>query len=276
MIFKDNIRVPLRDRDPFLHVRRGFVDVEDGAVVVADVSGVRMQVPVGALACLMLEPGTTISHEAVKACAAEDCLLLWVGEGGVRMYSAGTPGGARSDKLMTQLGIAADPRRRLLVVREMFARRFGGEAPDKRSVEQLRGLEGVRVREKYGELAEKHGLTWGGRQYDPKAWAKGTDTNRAISAANACLYAVTECAVLVAGYSPAIGFLHSGKPLSFVYDIADLFKFEVSVPAAMEVVQKHSKDVEGDVRRLLRERFLATKLMEQLVPTIEEILDVGD
>ena len=273
---RDHIRVPLRERDPFLHVRRGMLDVEDGAVVVADANGIRMQVPVGALACLMLEPGTTVSHAAVKACADEDCLLLWTGEGGTRMYSAGTPGGARSDKLLLQVELANDPRRRLLVVREMFRRRFGGEVPEKRSVDQLRGIEGARVKEEYERLAVEFGMKWEGRRYDPSQWLKSNHVNRAISAANACLYAVAECAVLVAGYSPAVGFLHSGKPLSFVYDIADLFKFEVSVPAAFEVVSKRSLDPEGDVRRLLRTRFQAAKLMERLVPTIEEVLDVGD
>ena len=46
--------------------------------------------------------------------------------------------------------------------------------------------------------------------------------NRCLSAATACLHGLTEAAVLAAGYAPAIGFLHTGKPLSFVYDIADL------------------------------------------------------
>jgi CRISPR-associated protein Cas1 len=266
----------MRDRDPFLHVGRGILDVEDGAVVVVDVNGIRMQVPVGAIGCLMLEPGTSITHAAIKACADEDCLVIWTGEGGTRMYAAGAPGGARSDKLLVQLEIASDPRRRLLVVREMFLRRFGADMPDKRSVDQLRGIEGARVREQYAKMAQAVGMKWEGRRYDPKQWAKGSDANRAISAANACLYGVTECAVLVAGYSPAIGFLHSGKPLSFVYDIADLFKFDVSVPAAFEVVARGSQDPEGDVRRLLRTRFRATKLMERIVPTIEEVLDVGD
>ena len=192
------------------------------------------------------------------------------------MYSAGTPGGARSDKLLFQLELATDPKRRLLVVREMFRRRFGDDVPDKRSVDQLRGLEGARVRELYGEIAARHGLRWEGRRYDPKEWGKGSDANRAISAANACLYALSECAVLIAGYSPAVGFLHTGKPLSFVYDIADLFKFEVSVPAAFEVVARGSSDLEGDVRRLLRTRFKETRLMARIVPTIEEVLDVGD
>lgn len=273
---KTDIRIPLRDREPFLHVGRGTIDVEDGAVVLADVNGIRMQIPVGTLACLMIEPGTTITHAAVKACTDEDCLLVWCGEGGTRMYAAGAPGGARSDKLLFQLEVAQHPQRRLRVVKEMFRRRFGDTVPDKRSVDQLRGLEGARVREIYIEMAKTFGVPWKGRQYDPKAWNKGSDINRAISAANACLYGLTESAVLVAGYSPAVGFLHSGRPLSFVYDIADLFKFEVSVPAAFEVVAKSVPDPEGVVRRLLRDRFRNSRLMERIIPTIEEVLDVGD
>ncbi len=269
-------RVPLRDREAFLHLRRGIIDVEDGAVVLADVNGVRMQVPVGTVACLLLEPGISITHAAVKACAEEDCLLVWCGEGATRFYSAGSPGGARSDKLLRQLETVRDPKKRLMVVREMFRRRFGDDLPDKRSVEQLRGLEGARVRERYAEIAGAHGLTWSGRRYDPNEWQKSNDINRAISSANACLYAVTEAAVLVAGYSPAIGFLHTGKPLSFVYDIADLFKFEVSVPAAFEIVAKQEKNPDSAVRRLLRTRFREKKMLERLIPTIEDVLDVAD
>lgn len=271
-----SLRVPLRDREAFLHLRRGIVDVEDSAVVLADVNGVRMQVPIGTIACLLLEPGITITHAAVKACADEDCLLVWCGEGATRFYSAGSPGGARSDKLLRQLETARDPKKRLAVVREMFRLRFGDDVPDRRSVEQLRGLEGARVRERYGEIALAHGVAWTGRRYDPAEWRKSNDINRAISAANACLYAVTEAAVLVAGYSPAIGFLHTGKPLSFVYDIADLFKFDLSVPAAFEVVATQANNPESAVRRLLRTRFREQKVLERLIPTIEDMLDVAD
>ncbi len=270
------VYVPMRDREPFLHLGRGLVDVRDGAVVLCDVRGVRMQVPVGAIACLMLEPGISITHAAVKACADADCLLVWCGEGATRFYSAGAPGGARSDKLLRQLETSRDPKRRLLVVREMFRMRFKDEVPDKRSVEQLRGIEGARVRAKYEEIAAAYGVAWTGRRYDPKEWRHSNSINRAISSANACLYAVTEAAVLVAGYSPAIGFLHTGKPLSFVYDVADLFKFEVSVPAAFEVVAKGEAEADTAVRRLLRWRFRDQKLMEKLIPTIEDLLDVAD
>lgn len=269
-------RLPLREREPFLHLRYGTVDVQDGALVLTDVKGTRKQIPAGAIGCLMLQPGTTVTHAAVALCAQEDCLLIWCGEAGVRFYAAGSPGGARSDKLLFQMQLANDPKRRLAVVREMFRRRFGDSVPDRRSVDQLRGIEGVHVRETYAALAAKHGVAWDGRRYDPAQWTRSNDINRAISAANACLYGVSEAAVLVAGYSPAIGFLHSGKPLSFVYDIADLYKFELSVPVAFEVVAAGEKDVEGAVRRRLRDAFRAQKVMSRLIPDIEAVLDVGD
>ncbi|MFO0650366.1 MAG: type I-E CRISPR-associated endonuclease Cas1e [Polyangiales bacterium] len=270
-------RMPLREREPFLHLRYGTVDVQDNALVLNDVKGTRMQIPAGAIACLMLEPGITVTHAAVKLCAEEDCLLIWCGEGGVRFYAAGAPGGARADKLLFQLELAMDPKRRLKVVREMFRRRFGDDGPDRRSIEQLRGIEGARVREQYEALSEKHGVPWSGRRYDPAEWSRGDVINRAISAANACLYGVTEAAILVAGYSPAVGFLHTGRPLSFVYDVADVYKFEVSVPVAFEVVAKGAgNNPEGAVRKQLRDVFKTKRLMARIIPDIEGMLDVGD
>ena len=107
----------------------------------------------------------------------------------------------------------------------MFELRFGEEAPGRRSVDQLRGIEGTRVRATYKLLAQQYGVKWHGRRYDPKDWDKGDTVNQCISAATSCLYGITEAAILAAGYAPAIGFLHTGKPLSFVYDIADIIKF---------------------------------------------------
>jgi len=268
--------MPLKEREPFLHLRYGMLDVQDSAVVLTDVKGTRMQIPVGAIASLMLEPGTTVTHEAVKRCAEEDCLLIWCGEGGVRFYASGAPGGARSDKLLFQLEIANDPKRRIKVVREMFRRRFNDDAPDRRSIEQLRGLEGSRVREAYEAVAAQFNVPWKGRRYDPSEWKLADDSNRAISSANACLYGVTEAAILVAGYSPAVGFLHSGKPLSFVYDIADLYKFQITVPLAFQVVAERVKDVEGEVRRRLRDVFKREGLIAKIIPDIEAVLDVAD
>ena len=179
-----------------IFVQYGRIDVKDGAFVVVDeVNGERLLIPVGSVACLMLEPGTRVSHAAVKLAAATGTLLIWVGEAGVRLYSAGQPGGARSDKLLYQAKLALDEELRLKVVRKMFEMRFGEPAPAKRSVNQLRGIEGARVRKTYELMAKQYGVKWDGRRYDPKDWLAGDVVNQCLSAATSCLYGVTEAAV---------------------------------------------------------------------------------
>ena len=145
----------------------------DGAFVLVDANGARVQIPVGGLACLMLQPGTRITHAAVALAARVGCLLVWVGEAGVRLYAAGQPGGARADRLLWQAAAALDERPRLRVVRAMYTLRFGEEPPARRSVDQLRGIEGVRVRTMYKQLARLHGVTWDARRYDPERVGRG-------------------------------------------------------------------------------------------------------
>lgn len=269
--------IPLKDRMSMIFVGMGQIDVRDGAFVVVDeVNGERMHIPVGSVACLLLEPGTRVSHTAIKLAATVGTLLIWVGDAGVRLYSAGQPGGARSDKLLYQAQLALDEKLRLKVVRKMFELRFGEEPPSRRSVDQLRGMEGARVRKTYQVLAKQYGIKWHGRRYDPKQWDASDVTNQCLSAATACLYGITEAAILAAGYAPAIGFLHTGKPLSFVYDIADIVKFETVVPAAFRVAAKSPAMAEREVRIACRDAFKQTKLLQRLIPMIEEVLAAGD
>lgn len=239
------------------------------------------QIPVGGLAGLMLEPGARISHAAVLLAARTGTLITWVGEGGVRLYSAGQPGGARSDKLLWQAKLALDDAARLRVVRRMFEIRFGDAAPERRSIDQLRGIEGVRVRESYALLARKYGVDWRRRKYDPKDWEAGDIPNRCLSAATACLHGLTEAAVLAAGYAPAIGFLHTGKPLSFVYDIADLWKVQTVVPEAFRIAGQAAKgalDIAPDraVRLACRDTFRSSGLLSKIIPQIEDVLSAGN
>jgi CRISPR-associated protein Cas1 len=157
----------------------------------------------------------------------------------------------------------------------MYEIRFGEQAPSRRSVEQLRGIEGVRVRETYKRLAQRHGVQWKRRDYDPNNWDSADIANRCISAATSCLYGVTEAAVLAAGYAPAVGFIHTGKPLSFVYDIADLFKFDTVVPVAFQIAARNPPHPERAVRLACRDIFRQTKLLGRIIPIIEEVLSAG-
>jgi CRISPR-associated protein Cas1 len=163
----------------------------------------------------------------------------------------------------------------------MYEMRFGEPAPARRSVDQLRGIEGVRVRKLYELLARQHGVTWRRRAYDVADWEAGDVPNRCLSAATACLHGLSEAAVLAAGYAPAIGFLHTGKPRSFVYDIADLWKFETVVPEAFRIAGLAAKGkliqpVERAVRLACRDAFRNSGLLSKIIPRIEEVLTAGE
>ena len=274
--------IPIKDRASIVFIEKGQLDVLDGAFVMVDQTGVRTHIPVGGLACLMLQPGTRTSHAAVALASRVGCLLVWVGEAGVRLYSAGQPGGARADRLLHQARLALDPNARLNVVRKMYDMRFGEPAPQRRSIDQLRGIEGARVKRLYEVLARQHGVKWKGRRYDSGDWDAADLPNRCLSQATACLYGLAEAAILAAGYAPAIGFLHTGKPQSFVYDVADVYKFETVVPIAFRVAgqaqqrkQPASGDPIGEVRRGCRDSFRKTGVLSRLIPGIEEMLTAG-
>lgn len=272
--------IPMKERSSIMFVEKGQLDVLDGAFVVVDKNGVRTHIPVGGLACLMLEAGARISHAAVVLAARAGTLIVWVGEAGVRLYAAGQPGGARSDRLLYQARLALDDDARLKVVRKMYAIRFGEPAPERRSIEQLRGIEGARVKRLYELQARENGIVWRRRDYDPGNWGAADVPNRCLSAATSCLYGLAEAAILAAGYAPAIGFLHTGKPQSFVYDVADVYKFETVVPIAFLIAGRAAKgkltaDPVSETRRACRDSFRKANLLERLIPGIEEMLSAG-
>jgi CRISP-associated protein Cas1 len=267
--------IPIKDRLSILFIEKGNLDVLDGAFVVVDKNGVRTHIPVGGVACLMLETGTRVSHAAVTLASRVGCLLVWVGDGGVRLYASGQPGGARADRLLYQARLALDDDARLKVVRKMYALRFNEEPPERRSVDQLRGIEGVRVRKMYELLAKQYNVPWKHRDYDPLDWDSGDIPNRCLSSATACLYGICEAAILAAGYAPAVGFIHTGKPQSFVYDIADILKFETVVPVAFRIASKKSHEPDREVRLACRDSFRQSKLLNRIIPMIEQVLAAG-
>jgi CRISPR-associated protein Cas1 len=267
--------ISIKERVSLVFLEKGQLDVLDGAFVLVDQNGVRTHIPVGSVACMMLEPGIRVSHAAVSLASRVGCLLVWVGEAAVRLYASGQPGGARSDRLLYQAKLALDDGLRLKVVRKMYALRFGEEPPERRSVDQLRGMEGARVKQTYKLLARRYGVVWSGREYNPDQWSASDIPNRCLSAATACLYGITEAAILAAGYAPAVGFIHTGKPLSFVYDMADIVKFETVVPAAFKIAATQPTEPERSVRLACRDAFRQSKLLERLIPLIEEVLAAG-
>jgi CRISP-associated protein Cas1 len=261
----------VRDSWSYLYVDRGRIARDTYGVTLVDERG-KVPIPAASLTLLMLGPGTTISHAAVQALAASGCLIAWTGEEAVRFYAIGMGETSSSRNLLQQVAAYGDPTTRISVVRRLYEMRFGEALDPGLSLRQIRGREGARVRDAYAAAARATGVEWRGRSYDKREWARADPVNRALSSANACLYGVCASAIIAAGYSPAIGFIHTGKVLSFAYDIADLYKTEISIPAAFAEASSGGNGLESRVRRACRRAFKDTRLLRRIVPDIQYAL----
>ena len=264
-----------RDGLSYLYVEHCRVEQEGKAVALWDPRGVT-PVPCASLALLLLGPGTQISHAAVKALADCGCLAAWCGEEGVRFYASGTGETRSSRNLQKQVLLWAREETRMKVVRTMYAMRFGEVVPDTLSLQQLRGREGARMRDAYQRIAQETGVPWSGRQYDRNSWNSADPVNRVLSAANSCLYGVCHAAIVSLGYSPALGFIHTGKQLSLVYDLADLYKVETTIPVSFETVREGTTPLERTARIRLRDRFRETRLLERIVSDLDALFGSVD
>ncbi len=243
----------------------GFVDAELGTTAI----------PLDQFAIVLLGPGTTLTHGAARMLADNNTLVCWSGEKGVRLYAYGTGGTHSAARLLRQAEAWVYPERRLAVIARMYRRRFAEEIPTGTTIETIRAMEGYRVRSCYEREAARVGVQWKGRDYDQSSWDRADPLNRALSAANSCLYGICHAAILSAGFSPSIGFIHTGKQLSFVYDIADLYKTDLTIPCAFETVAVGTEEVERRVRMRSRDLFHEQRLLRRILPDISEVLNVA-
>ena len=265
----------VRDGLSYLYLEHGRVEKKYQAVEFVDKEGGCTLVPAAALGVLMLGPGTTITHAAVKALADNGCLVLWTGEEGTRLYAQGGGETRKAYRLLHQAGLACDPQKRLAVIRRMYEARFEEPLDPALTLQQVRGLEGVRVREAYARASREYAVPWHGRRSDRKDWGRGDPINRALSAAHALLNGLCHTAIVSGGYSPALGFIHTGKQLSFVYDIADLYKAELTIPLAFRMTAAGSVSLEKRVREACREAFKEHRLLPRILPDIDRILEAN-
>lgn len=263
----------VRDSWSYLYTEHARIDQDGRAIAIQDMHGTT-PVPCASLSLLMLGPGTTITHAAVNVLAKTGCLVAWTGEGGVRFYAQGLGETRSSRRLLWQSWQWADERRRLAVVMQMYRMRFDEQLDPGLTLRQIRGKEGIRIREAYAQAARTYGIEWKGRSYNRGDWNAADPVNRALSAANSCLYGVCHAAIVAAGYSPAVGFIHTGRMLSFVYDVADFYKVEMTVPAAFRAASEESDNLERQVRLHCRDKFKEQRLLARIVRDIDEALNV--
>ncbi len=265
----------LADSLTYLYTEHTVVEQKAKAIELFDKDGSTL-VPTAALTVLLLGPGTRITHAAVKALADSGCAIVWVGEDGTHCYAHGGGETRKAYHLLHQARLASDPALRLDVCKRMYRMRFAHQDLDPfLTLEQLRGMEGARVRDAYAHASITYGVSWHGRSYDRANWGNSDPINRALSAANALLNGLCHAAIVSGGYSPALGIIHTGKQLSFVYDIADLYKVEITIPTAFRVVSESNERVESRVREACRQAFKETKLLQRILPDTETLLAIS-
>jgi CRISPR-associated protein Cas1 len=263
----------VKDKYPFLYLERGRLEIDDSSIKWIDADGHVVPLPVATLNTLLLGPGTSITHEAVKVAAAANCSVCWVGEDSLLFYAAGHLPTADTRNLRHQMEQAADPEASLAVARRMFARRFPDADLEDKSLKEMMGMEGHRVRSLYQQKAEHYGVGWKGRTFTPGRFELSDVTNQVLTSCNAALYGILCSAVHGMGYSPHIGFIHSGSPLPFIYDLADLYKEELCIDLAFaltrELAGRYNKH---KVSAVFRERVIAMNLLARVAEDIPQIL----
>ena len=263
------------DRMTFLYLERCKISRSDGAITAQDEDGI-VHIPAAAISVLLLGPGTEITHRAMELIGENGVTVIWVGEHGVRYYAHGSALTNHSTYLLRQAEMVSNERKHLIVVKKMYQMRFPDDDVSDLTLQQLRGREGSRIRNVYQSLSKQYGVKWSGREYDPEDYDVGDTVNKSLSAGNACLYGLAHAVICSLGCSPGLGFVHVGHELSFVYDIADLYKAETTIPLAFEVAAQDPGDIEGVTRRKLRDKFKDGHILDRMVHDIKFLLSEED
>ena len=265
----------LEDSISYIYIEHAIIERSDSAIIAIQEAG-KTPIPIAAMTCLLLGPGTKITHAAIRALCDNGCMAIWCGENGTRFYAAGIGETRSARNLLRQAHMCMDADSHLKVAVRMYQIRFPHTKTDGMTLQQLRGMEGIRVRKAYDLASRTTGVKWRKRTYKSENWQAADAINRALSEANAMLYGLCHAAIVSLGYSPGLGFIHTGKQLSFVYDIADLYKVETTIPAAFAAVNtapKPTDDLSKAVRLQCRARFANAKLLSRIPKDIAWLLN---
>lgn len=267
----------ISDRVSFIYVEHAKINRIDSSITVSDYRGV-VTIPCAIIGVLMLGPGTDISHRAIEILGDTGTSVVWVGERGVRYYAHGQSLSHSTKLLEKQAKLVFNTKTRLDVARKMYAMRFKNEDVSKLTMQQLRGREGARIRRLYREQATKFKVEWNRRDYKIHDFESSNVVNQALSAANVSLYGVCHSVIVALGMSPGLGFVHTGHDKSFVYDIADLYKAELTIPLAFSLAAeaKDNDDIGQLARLALRDKMLDGRVMQKIVTDLQYLMNISE
>lgn len=277
----DTARIPYKDRHGLLWLRYGHLTVVDGTLrwTKAPENGVSetiFDIPFQMLSCIVLGPGSMVSHDAMRLCARHGTGIIAVGDDGVRMYASMPFGPDQSSLARTQVAFWSDSMRRLAIVRRLYAWRLGDVDPAS-DLNTLRGMEGVRSKELYRLLANQYRVEWTGRHYDRSDPSKNNPVNNAINHASIAVIAAAQLAVAATATIPQLGFIHEDSGIAFALDIADVFRDNVTLRGAFGAValwQKERGDLERVVRRHVGNILREQEIVSSMIDKIKELFDV--
>jgi len=255
---------PAKDRWTPLYLEHGRLEVDDSSVKWIGSDGTLCRIPVATVSALILGPGTMVTHATIKACAESNTALCWTGEESLRFYAFGLSPNHTNDMPRLHAEAWADKKRRTQIARAMFRMRFPDLDVANRSVKEMRGMEGLRVRALYAQMGLEYGVTWKGRDYDRQNWDTSDHINQALSASNASLYSLCAAVICSLGYVPSLGFVHDAGTLPFIYDVADLYKHLTSIPAAFMAVRQGGSDLGESVRKILKQKVEENRILQRM------------
>ncbi len=272
----DEARIPQKSRNGLLYVERCRLSIDNGSLILAfDEKGEEMEVPYQRLNAVLLGPGSSITHDAVRHCAAHGTCLAFVGTDGTRLYTAPPLFDRDSTLARQQATWWAGETTRMMVAKRMYAKRFG-ETPRVTSLDSLRGMEAARIRHSYELIAAQTGIVWKGRRFDRSDPDSTDPPNLAINHVVTALEACVAIAVQATGTLPPLGFLHEDSAKSWTLDLCDLYRTTVTVPLAFDCVKRiergSAESLDRLCRRAVSRHVRRTGFIDTVIDDIKELL----
>jgi CRISPR-associated protein Cas1 len=270
----ETARIPHVDRHGCIWLRRGALTVEDGTLRFRTSGGDDLLpgdygIPFQTLSAIFLEPGSTVSHDALRLLARHGTALVAVGEDGVRFYASMPFGQDDSALARAQVRAWHDPDSRISIARRMYAWRLGEVLPSS-DISVLRGIEGARAKALYRTLAQQFGISWSGRRYDREDPEASDRVNQALNHSSAAVRAAAMIAVAATSTIPQLGFIHENSSSAFCLDIADLYRESVCLRAAFRAVKKWEEDQSVPLERHARRSAGRAIQEEAVIPNMIE------